>query len=121
MGNGSGAVDFDDLLAGLFVVETSCYELAGVAGGGVRDETATGVNDVHGVDQSMTPWSPGTGGRGPPTTFTMSPTRLKLKNCSALAGLTLMQPCDTLVLPCAATDHGAACTYSPLSGICTSE
>ena len=27
----------------------------------------------------------------------------------------LMQPCETFVLPCCATDHGAACTNSPLS------
>ena len=25
-----------------------------------------------------------------------------------------MQPCETLLLPCWPTDHGAACTNSPL-------
>ena len=46
-------------------------------------------------DQSMTPWSPMTGGLGPPMTWTMSPTRLKWKKMSARAGLRLMQPCET--------------------------
>ena len=45
----------------------------------------------------------------------MSPGREKSKNQAARSVDMLMQPCDTLVLPCWATDHGAACTNSPLS------
>ena len=55
------------------------WEAARPLGGGAQAAsgvTGIGVNDDHGVDQSITPWSPGAGGRGLPTTSTMSPTRL---------------------------------------------
>jgi len=61
------------------------------------------------------------GGRGPPVTITTSPIRLKPKNFSASATLRLTQPCETFVWPWLVTDHGAACTYSPLSVMWTSE
>ena len=40
-------------------------------------------------------------------------------NAVAFSGLRLMQPCETLSTPWSPTDHGAACTYSPLSEMCT--
>src|SRR5262249_24029756 len=79
-----------------------------------------GVYCDQSVDQSMTPWSPNAGGRGPPATITTSPIRLKSKKACASAGLRLMQPCDTLAFPWWETDHGAAWTYSPLSEMWTS-
>lgn len=72
-------------------------------------------------DQSITPWSPCKGGRGPSTISTTSPTRLKRKKVSARAALRFTQPCDTLMNPWSLTDHGAAWTYSPLSEIWTSQ
>ena len=45
-----------------------------------------GVYSAQSVDQSMTPWSPNSGGRGPPVTITTSPTRLNSKNAWASAG-----------------------------------
>ena len=61
------------------------------------------------------------GGRGVPVTSTMSPRWLQLKNHSAFSLLRLMQPCETLSRPWAPTDHGAACTYSPVEEICVSQ
>lgn len=42
-----------------------------------------------------------------------SPTRTMLKYHSAFSGLRLMHPWLTLAEPCAPTDHGAECTYTP--------
>ncbi len=72
-------------------------------------------------DQSMTPWSPWTGGRGPSRIWMTSPARLKWKKVSARAGLRLTQPCETFSTPWTEMSHGAACTYSPLSEMCTSQ
>src|SRR3954453_17060318 len=47
-------------------------------------------------------------------TSTTSPGWAKLKNHAARWVERLMQPCDTLRRPCCPTDHGAACTNSPL-------
>src|SRR5262249_54878367 len=90
-------------------------------GGGASLWTTPGVNSLHAVSQSMTPWSPNSGGLGPPTTQTTSPTRLNAKNFNASVGLRLMQPWETFGCPGEDTDHGGACTYSPLSLMCTSE
>lgn len=49
-----------------------------------------------------------------PTTLTTSPSRTVSKNHSALSVLIPVQPWLTLALPWDPTDHGAACTYSPL-------
>src|SRR3954453_16385501 len=47
-------------------------------------------------------------------TSTTSPGRAKSKNHAARSVERLMQPCETLLLPCEPTDQGAACTNSPL-------
>src|SRR3954467_11220138 len=47
-------------------------------------------------------------------TSTTSPGWEKCMNQAARSVARLMQPCETLELPCCATDHGAACTNSPL-------
>ena len=72
-------------------------------------------------DQSITPWSPCAGDRGPSTIWMTSPTRLKWKKVSARAGLRLTQPCETFSTPCSEMSQGAACTYSPLSEMWTSQ
>ena len=85
--------------------------------------TVAGVQVTSGVpnDQSITPWSPCAGGRGPSTIWMMSPARLKWKKVSARAGLRLTQPCETFSTPWTEMSQGAACTYSPLSEMCTSQ
>src|SRR3954452_7707404 len=47
-------------------------------------------------------------------TSTTSPGCAKLKNQAARSVERLMQPWDTLLLPCCPTDQGAPCTNSPL-------
>jgi hypothetical protein len=107
----------------------------GAPGGGGRVVTGIVVTDVvswvtlAGVqltvgppkDQSITPWSPCRGGLLPSITSMMSPTRLKWKKASALAGPKLTQPWETFSKPCSETLQGAACTYSPLSEMWTSQ
>jgi hypothetical protein len=107
----------------------------GAPGGGGRVVTGIVVTDVvswvtlAGVqltvgppkDQSITPWSPCSGGLTPSITSMMSPTRLKWKKASALAGPKLTQPWETFSKPWSATLQGAACTYSPLSEMWTSQ
>src|SRR4051794_35874662 len=59
------------------------------------------------------------GARGEPTTSITSPGWAKPKNQRASVGLALTQPCDTLLLPCELTDHGAECTNVPPLVNCT--
>src|ERR1700710_1344771 len=49
-----------------------------------------------------------------PLTSTTSPGWEKFMNQAARSVERLMQPCETLLLPCWPTDQGAACTNSPL-------
>src|SRR6185437_11435739 len=52
--------------------------------------------------------------RGVPLTITGSPMCVRSYSHLALPIETLVQPCDTLRLPWASTDHGAAWMYCPL-------
>src|SRR5438270_8106783 len=66
--------------------------------------------------------SPSARPRSGPAEFvisTASPGWEKPKNHVAFAVDRLTQPWDTLLCPCCATDHGAACTNSPLLEIRT--
>jgi hypothetical protein len=85
--------------------------------------TLAGVQFTVGApkDQSITPWSPCSGGLTPSITSMTSPTRLKWKKVSALAGPKLTQPWETFSKPWSETLQGAACTYSPLSEMWTSQ
>src|SRR3954471_1332705 len=70
---------------------------------------------AHGIAQSW--MSPSAADRTGPIelfTSTTSPGREKLKNHAARSVERLMQPWDTLLLPCCPTDHGAPWTNSPL-------